>query len=108
MRSRTRPSENTNKKRAWGDEATRDVCRGEGRGHGPIVSDIHCLIFLAYGRFYRILSGNLKLAIMCTLHFFANTVSKKSLLHELLECPSTREVDGLANSSWGMCLALTP
>ena len=36
MRSRTRPSENTNKKRAWGDEATGHVrlLKVEGRRHG--------------------------------------------------------------------------
>ena len=35
MRSRTRPSENTNKKRAWGDEATGGALWWQGRIDPP-------------------------------------------------------------------------
>ena len=66
MRSRTRPSENTNKERAWGDEASGDlgtVCLGD----TMCVGDTVCLGEKGRESHYKIQSMRSKCSLIYVL-----------------------------------------
>ena len=62
MRSRTRPSENTNKKRAWGDEAKGWICTNQAYYEATMESPKICIQGRIQGSSLCLFNAILKLA----------------------------------------------